>query len=92
MAERLQTVEQDGVDIGCVRIYEATATEQARVVVHLNEDLAHEMPHDYVLNMLNTTQKMHVFSETHGRGGSSGGNAHGVALAVEGRIEQECAL
>ena len=73
-------MEEDGLDIGVVRIYKATATEPAKVAVHLSENgPCGDMPKNYTMNYSRCDQKMHLFCE----------DIAGRAMMIEGRVDKE---
>ncbi len=80
LSERLADLEEDGLDIGSVRIYKATSDSPAKVMVRLCDDgPCSDMPKDYSLNFSKCTQKMHLFCE----------DIAGRAMMIEGRVDKE---
>lgn len=80
LAERLTDLEEDGLDIGSVRIYKATPDAPAKVAVHLSETgPCGDMPKDYQLVYSRCDQKMHLFCE----------DIAGRAMRIEGRVDKE---
>ena len=71
-------------EIGTVRLYHQTEDSPARVTVLLNKETLEELqecPKEYELKFVKSQHKMHLFSEA---------SSSGKALAIEGRVEQEC--
>lgn len=73
-------------EIGIVRLHTATAESPARVSVFLSRENSEELkecPKEYDMKFVKSQQKMHLFSEH---------EDEGRAIAIEGRVEQECHL
>lgn len=80
LSERLNELEEDGLDIGSVRIYKATQDTPAKVMVKLAESgPCGDMPKDYSMAFSKCDQKMHLFSE----------DIAGRATRIEGRVDKE---
>jgi len=80
LSERLADLEEDGLDIGSVRIYKPTTTSPAKVVVELSDNgPCAEMPKHYSMEFTKCNRKMHLFSE----------DIAGRAMRIEGRVDRE---
>jgi transcription initiation factor TFIIF subunit beta len=81
MAERLADLEEDGLDIGAVRIYKATPDSAPKVMVRLSDTgPCSDLPKDYLLKFSKCEQKMHLFCE----------DIAGRAMMIEGKVDKEC--
>lgn len=89
-AERLNDLEEDGLDLGTVRIHmgsssgpSATGPATPRVTVELNtQGPCSDLPSEYNLRFSRCDQQMHIFCE----------DMAGRAVRIEGKVEQICSM
>lgn len=83
LAERLQDMDEDNVDLGTVQIIPAGPNGPARVQVNLNPNgPCGDLPLEYTMPFTKCQQKMYIWAE----------DEAGRPVAMEGRVEQECQL
>lgn len=80
MAERLADLEEDGLDLGSVRIHRATGSSPVKVMIELSPTgPCGDMPKDYSMVFTKCEQKMHLFAE----------DIAGRAMMIEGKVDKE---
>jgi len=83
LADRLEQLDEDGVDLGVVRATPVSAGAPASVKLLLSPGgPCGDLPLEYTMQLSKCDQTMHLFCE----------DLAGQALLVEGKVEQECHL
>lgn len=83
LAERLEQLDEDGVDLGVVRATPSGPNQPAQVKLLLSpQGPCSDLPLEYTLQLAKCDQSMHVFCE----------DLAGNALMIEGKVEQDCQL
>lgn len=88
MADRLEELEEDDVDLGVVKISEATTSKPTSVSLTLKKDgPLGDLPKDYELHHISTNNSMYVFSESNLNRKNEANLADRVVF--EGKVERE---
>lgn len=83
LADRLEQLDEDGLDLGVVRATPSSGSTPAQVKLLLGHNgPCGDLPLEYTLQLSKCDQTMHLFCE----------DLAGRALLVEGKVEQECQL